>query len=393
MNCAEHNGQVALLGLDGANPLGFLSALGALVAATASGYADARLGWRRDGKWVPMLSGLQGGGGHRVEDRALSEAVASSLAGRAVPKELDLEREQAQRQFEAAKKQAAKKRKEIKKRGLKGNDRKAAIELEVAPLEDERDKKRDAWLGALARAVPRPELALGKRLDCTADEYRQHAAGFRKHAGHADREALGLLAAFGSDACLALRSDSIEATPFQFITGSGHQFFLETVEKLIAEVTPERVHQTLFEPWQYGDEGLSMRWDPVEDRRYALMDRDPTASGNKARTVWMANLLAYRALVLFPSAPGAGGLHTTGWTESDDPTFSWPLWGFPAPPDTIRSLMQLSGLGASRPDSSVLDARGIQILFRARRIKVGAGANFKLNFSPARVIAVAARSG
>jgi hypothetical protein len=27
-----------------------------------------------------------------------------------------------------------------------------------------------------------------------------------------------------------------------------------------------------------------MRWDPTEDRRYALLDRDPTAGDNKSRT-------------------------------------------------------------------------------------------------------------
>ena len=64
----------------------------------------------------------------------------------------------------------------------------------------------------------------------------------------------------------------------------------------------ERVHAALFEPWTYRDDRYSMRWDPLEDRRYALMDRDPTASDNKSRTVWMANLFAYRSLVLFPSA-------------------------------------------------------------------------------------------
>jgi len=37
-------------------------------------------------------------------------------------------------------------------------------------------------------------------------------------------------------------------------------------------------------------------------------------------------------------------------------------------------------------DRAILRARGVAAVFRARRIKVGAGANYKLNFSPARAV-------
>ena len=116
------------------------------------------------------------------------------------------------------------------------------------------------------------------------------------------------------------------------------------------------------------------------------MDRDPTASDNKSRTVWMANLLAYRALPLFPCAPGRWGLGTTAWAPIDEENlaFTWPIWEFTAPPDTIRSLLQLGELTEPRPHRSTLQARGIAAIFRSRRIKVGAGSNYKLNFSPAR---------
>jgi hypothetical protein len=134
------------------------------------------------------------------------------------------------------------------------------------------------------------------------------------------------------------------------------------------------------------------------------MDRDPTASDNKSRTVWMANLLAYRALALFPSAPEKGRLGTTGWRETceslkrrnevkrqgQEPAswremeFTWPIWEGSADPDTIRSHMLLPNLGDETPDRSVLRARGIVAVFRSRRIKVGSGANFKINFDPAR---------
>ncbi|NIR32207.1 MAG: hypothetical protein GWN84_23500 [Gammaproteobacteria bacterium] len=128
-----------------------------------------------------------------------------------------------------------------------------------------------------------------------------------------------------------------------------------------------------------------MRWDPVEARRYALMDQDPGPIGS--RTVWMANLLAYRALALLPSAPRRNGLATTGWSEHEDGQFfTWPLWTHPACPDTVRSLLLLPVLCSRAPDRPALRARGIDAVFRARRIKVGTGANYKVNFSPAREV-------
>jgi hypothetical protein len=128
-----------------------------------------------------------------------------------------------------------------------------------------------------------------------------------------------------------------------------------------------------------------VRWDPVEDRRYALLDRDPSDEG--ARTVWMANLLAYHALALYPAAPSARGLAVPGWREEGDRhTFTWPLWGSPVGPDTVRSLVALAELVLPRPDTATLRARGIAAVFRAERVVVGRGANRKVNFSPARAI-------
>jgi hypothetical protein len=198
-----------------------------------------------------------------------------------------------------------------------------------------------------------------------------------------------LLAAFGIDSVRQRNSESIGPSPFCFITGSGHQYFLDTARQLIAQVTTERVLRTLFNPWDYADEGLSMRWDPIEDRRYALLDRDP--SGNKPLTMWMANLLAYCALGLFPTAPTGRGLVATGWCEAGDGQrgsrwFTWPLWEWPAGVEVARSLLTLRELGDRRPDCGALRARGIAAVYRAERIKIGRAPNVKINFTPARAV-------
>ncbi len=376
------NTHLELPALDGANPLGFLAALGTLSTLHKAGQTRARLGWRRTVRWTPMLEGIT------IEcPKQLSDTLAQALRGSTVASVAEEKRKAAQEEFDKAKTALKNRRDEIKKRRLRGEERKKAIETEIEPLKEALSQKRQAWLDALKDAVPRPELALGKHLDCTGEEFREHSQNFLESADHTDRESLDLLASFASDACTKNESNRIEATPFCFITGSGHQYFLDTVRELIGKVTPERVHAALFEPWTYQEETLSMRWDPVEDRRYALMDRDPTASDNKPRTVWMANLLAYRGLVFFSSAPTTKGLGTTSWSHiTGELSFTWPLWEVPLGPDTIRALLQVSDLCLDRLNKSVLQALGIVAVFRARRIKVGEGANFKLNFSQAKAL-------
>jgi CRISPR-associated endonuclease/helicase Cas3 len=370
-------GEIELSGLDGTNPLGFLAALGTLVTLGNAGEKEARLSWKRRGTWVPVIGEVSAPTRERV-----SAIVARGLEGDNIPEDAEQRRVEAQKRFEHSRQEADRKKKEVGKRGLTKSDREAAIEAEVVPLDRARDSARDEWLRALAEAVPRPELALGKKVDCTPAEYRDHARTFRDCAA---REALNLLAAFGTDACLEERAHTIQATPFCFINGSGQQFFLDTARQLIEKVSVERVERALFEAWTYDDEKLSMRWDPIEDRRYALMDRDP--SEQEARTVWMANLLAYEALALFPCAPRSGRLRATGWTVLDrKPAFTWPLWEFPANGDTVRSLLQLQELKEPDPDRALLRARGVAAVFRSRRVKVGTGGKAKFNFSPARAV-------
>lgn len=390
---------IVLSGIDGANPLGFLTAVGTLAVLHGSGEAGARLRWKRSATWQPVLSGIAPDGpvfdsrrehsSVDLED-AVARVVAEALRGNEVQNDAERKRKDAQDQYDAARKAHKDKLKEIKDRRLPRRDREAAIEVEVKSLSKHEERCRQAWQSALRNAVPRTELAIGKHIDCSRGEFREHVDRFSQGTGIQDREALDFLAAFASDANLhespTKRAQGVlAATPFCFISGSGHQYFLETVRQLMNKVAPDRVRATLFEIWQYQDEKLSMRWDPFEDRRYALMDRDPTDSGNEPRTVWMANLLAYRGLLLFPSVPRRGGLATTAWSLRDgEPVFTWPIWRAPLGLNTIRSLLLLPELAEEEPEHVVLRARGVVAVFRARRIKVGSGTNYKVNFSVAR---------
>lgn len=382
---APSSNSLELPGLDGTNPLGFLAALGTLVVARNAGESAACLRWARARTWTPVLDGLTT---NSMSD--LCKLLAQELKGKAVDADADNAREVAQQAYDRAMTDLKKEEDRVKKEKIsKKEDRDRALKERVPPLKENAAAKRQEWLKALKSAVQRPELALGKRIDCTAAEYRNHATEFSTDGDSAAREAIEYLAAFGSDACVEdgkgdVAKRRIEATPFCFIRGSGNQNFLDTVRKLIISVTPDRILKALCEPWLYTDDGLSMRWDPVEDKRYALTDVKPADEG--ARTVWMANLLAYRSLALFPCAPTRRGLGTTAWAVVEEhQVFTWPLWEFAAAPDTVRTMLQLRELREPRLDSAELKRRGITAAFRARRIRFPPkGPSYKLNFSPAR---------
>lgn len=366
---------IQLKGMDGTNPLGFLAALGVVATLNYAGRHCAKLSWKRDQTWIPVLH-------YDITEKELTTVLEFALKGKSVNPDDDQRCKEAQREFDKAKKKAIEKEREIKKRKLEREDFDKARSLELKPLEEERDNRRSKWLKALTVAVPSPELALGKRPDCTFDEFREHARSMLANTTYSDRLAIDMLSAFGSDACLTNDSKVIETTPFCFIKGSGNQWFLDTAKQLMTHVTQERIRRTLFEPWQYQDEKLSMRWDPSEDKQYALTDVKPADEGT--RTEWMANLLAYRALTLFPCAPTRRGLGTLGWrtTAGREMLFTWPIWDFPASVGLIQLCVSLAQI----TPAADLRERGIVAVYYARRVKVGKGANFKLNFSPAKAI-------
>ena len=373
MNNSGEDKHIELPALRGDNPLGFLAALGVVTALHQTGEKEIRLSWKkRNVSWTPSVSGFIG------DQDALVKKLAGALKGRTVSKEAGKEEQKAKKAFKTAKRNwnKAKKRK--------------AEKSELSCLEEKRRHCEKDWQNALKNASESPELALGQRPDVEKDVYYGFAQDFLDKPSRLNRIAIDMLAAFGSDAVVARESNGkeksqIEVTPFCFIKGSGNQFFLDTARILMVKVATreKELCKALFQKWDYRDETLSMRWDPLDDRRYALMDRDPTDEDNKSRTVWMANLLAYRALALFPSAPVKRQLKTTGWIRLEESkkkrdVFTWPIWDKPIGVETIRSLLQHSELAQKSPSLEKLMPLGVRAYFRSERIQAG---NF-FNFSP-----------
>ncbi len=256
------------------------------------------------------------------------------------------------------------------------------------------------WVPVLAGNEPWSEECLAKRLakslcrDLTpefdfAENLNVEPCRFRVLANEAqcqatpqDRRFADFMAAYGCDSLKTKDKKSIQDTALRTMSGQGHQHFLGTMQKLTKETEEKHLRQALFESWEYSDEKLGMRWDPHEDRRYALRWEKP--SGSPTRTMRGANRLAIEALPLLPSVPIQSSLRTTGFHMDGKRAlyFTWPIWEDDLREDIVRSLLALSELQKPTPNRSHLRDMGIVEVYGSQRISVDRYRNF-LHASPA----------
>jgi hypothetical protein len=226
--------------------------------------------------------------------------------------------------------------------------------------------------------------ALGKNLTVPAETFRPFAQAACLSATASDRRMADFATAFGCELCVEEDKGRIEYTQLCFITGSGHQDFLGTISALQTNVTRAHVYDALFGDWRK-DKGSSMRWDPGDAAEYALQWDDPGPKG--AWAVWGANRLAAEALPLFTTAPTRQGLRTTGFQRRKRQVeFTWPIWSDFLRLESIRSLLSLAQLQEDAPNRRDLIALGIDEVYRAQRLRIGEGANFKVSFSAPRSV-------
>jgi hypothetical protein len=310
--------ELVLTGVDGGNPLGFLTAVGTVL--TARQFApDVRIFWRVDrGAWRPVLSGCESNQESFVA--LLHQAIAATCS-------------------------------------------------EPFTIDKKLPFSVEAFVVALHRA--------------------QHGAS------SLDRRLADFLAAFGSEVFFDPKDKerTFEATSFCMVRsgdskGQGLPFYAVAIRN---STDLHALRRALFEQWKYQDvvtqdreeKGYSMRWDPLEDQRYALRWHDPSGDKSKhaLKTMVGANALALEALTLFPTAPRPGGLATTGFLQlGRQEFFTWPIWKSPVSPEMIRSLLSLAELHEPIPPRRVLAARGIAEVYRCERV---APNKYYKNFSPA----------
>lgn len=214
-----------------------------------------------------------------------------------------------------------------------------------------------------------------KDLNVNPQMFREVSTEAQTMATPEQRRYADFIAAFGSDSCVAQDGKTIEDTDLRTMSGAGHQHFLGNMKQLVSQTEERHLQEALFGPWRYADEKLGLRWDPQEDRRYALRWEKP--AGGPAKTVRGANRLAAEALPFFPAVPGVGGLETTGFVRRDNRvSLTWPLWTPAASAETVRSLVALPELRQTKPDRQSLRARGVVEVFRCERITVAKYRNF-----------------
>ena len=214
-------------------------------------------------------------------------------------------------------------------------------------------------------------------LAISCEDFREVAQSAFDTTSLTDRRFADFIAAFGCESVpISAKDDRIQDTALRTMSGAGHQHFIGSMRELVKVTSSDHLRTSLFERWEYQDPKPSLRWDPIDDRRYALRWREP--SGDPPRTMRGASRLAVEALPLLPTAPVATKLHTTGFTQRkrEAVRFTWPIWEVPLSVETVRSLLSLSELQNLEPDRKSLIARGVVEVYRSQRITIGKYRNF-----------------
>lgn len=246
----------------------------------------------------------------------------------------------------------------------------------------------DAFAGKLHQAMrqtPPTVWEIDKKMPFPRENLRGAMRQAAAISTRDERHDVDLLAGMGSDAHAdknLFLDTSLRMVRSGDSNGQGFPCYARAIQKA---VTSGDLEAALFSPWRYEDDGYSLRWDPVEDQRYALRWYDPSPQANKKyalRSVRGANALAVEALALLPVQAQAGGVATTGFTrlEKRRDFFTWPIWETPVSRDVIRSLLALSELALPRPPREVLHARGLVEVYRCERIALN---QYYKNFAPA----------
>lgn len=181
-----------------------------------------------------------------------------------------------------------------------------------------------------------------------------------------------VVCALASDGAIKKDGRQIAPTAFCAIFGSGHQHFLKRLRSVPCNGTADDIHSALFETWQYLDDTPSFRWDPIEDRRYALQFGDP--SKNKIGTVTGANRLAAIGFGTLVSVPTTLGLATLGLVDKDK--HKYVCWPVPNVPTTLAAYLALLAHPDLANPKESFTLYGISAIARAERFQVEKYFNF-----------------
>ena len=227
---------------------------------------------------------------------------------------------------------------------------------------------------------------IDNKMPFDADRFSQHLRSAHENTSIAYRRDADFLCSFGTELYPDQKTGVFQDSSLRMVrsgdsAGQGFPVYAREIRK---RVDVEHVVRALLHPWDYGDEGYSLRWDPIEDQRYALRWRDPSKSNlsDGLGTMLAASSLAVEALPLFPTLLVGKKTSTTGFQERPQRRihFVWPIWRPPIGVDTIRSLVALPDLHKDPPPRSLLAQRGIEEVYSSQRIQQN---QYYSNFLPA----------
>jgi hypothetical protein len=229
---------------------------------------------------------------------------------------------------------------------------------------------------AVRREACHPTLLLGDNFACTPEEYRAHAEML-----HRDGQSVDLLSALGTDGAVDDDGLCID-TAFRTMRGAGHQHFLKTMRSALASTSAEHIERTVMRSWDYADpvKSMSLRIDPLDDRRYAHQWTDPSGDPTRAERGGMtgATALAVLGLAMYPVVVSRGAARTVGFRSSREHgvEWTWPIWAGRVALGVAGAMLALPELQTDKADRRVLGRRGIVDVSRSRPITNGKFRNF-----------------
>lgn len=255
------------------------------------------------------------------------------------------------------------------------------------------EQREDQFLQELFSALkdrPMKVFEIDGKFPFPVEKYIAALLAAVEEAGNNARRDVDLLAAFGTEMFPEMDAKKVmifQDTRLRMVrSGDSAGQGLSVYARTIREATEvDHLRRTLFTPWDYQDSGFSsLRWDPIEDQRYALRWRDPSKSGRDDGPGGMlgANSLAIEALCCLPTIPVHRSAETTGFQRypRQGTFFTWPIWNACISVDSARSLLALSALGRMDVPRYELEQMGIVEVFRTQRIQQN---QYYSNFSPA----------
>ena len=248
--------------------------------------------------------------------------------------------------------------------------------------EEEFSKK---LLGALNNA-PMTVFDIDDKMPFDAARFSDALRDVQFRASISDRRDADFLSSFGTELYPDEKNGQFQDSSFRMVrsgdsAGQGLPFYAKAIR---GNTDLDRIRRAVFRPWDYQDESYGLRWDPIEDQRYALRWRDPSKSGlaNGPGTMLAANSLAVEALQWFPTLLIGKHARTTGfqWAGRRENYFVWPIWTPKVSMETVRSLLALDDLCKEPLPHSSLVKRGIENVYRSQRIQQN---QYYSNFTPA----------